>query len=671
MSDQINDCKTAELHLIGKIQPYGVLLAVDRASGIIFACSENTDGLLKQQAADIIGTHWSGLITPGQIPALSNPTDLAGATATQIIQTTLNGLPVLISSHVQGPAVIIELEPWLKEASRSHETRLGFLQGLSNCTTPELAADLLLEHVADITGFDRVMLYKFLPGWHGKVIAERLRPGINGFLGLHFPAGDIPENARHLYTVNMQRFVADVNEAGIPVLTTDKERVLDLTYAQLRAVHPVHLQYLQNIGACSSFSVSILVSGKLWGMVACHHTSPVQLGFKRRAQCEELARIVSLYMSGLVALEIEKRRADFRTVISEIRSDIRSELTAGEHISAAILAQASTLLQLFAVDGFWMKIEGKDFYHGLIPDGESLAVLQEWLFQRGSARIFHTDTIASALKSYPDLVKHASGLLFIPLNEYGFIVCLRSEQIENVQWAGRAGPGEQDTSVTALTPRTSFMAWTEQVHGHSVPWQDSEVEIAERLRNMLQDYLEKSELQQMALQDGLTGLANRARIEQELESAIAVSRASHSIIAVFMLDLDRFKHVNDKWGHAAGDELLIQVADRLKVLVRGRDVVARFGGDEFAIVLYHFTSISEVETVAARIVENIRKPFQLKEATVEIGVSIGIAFCPLHADTSKQLIKNADIALYNVKSQGRNNWQIYDPQMQSMIKQDN
>ena len=133
------------------------------------------------------------------------------------------------------------------------------------------------EQVRQLTGYDRVMLYQFLPEWHGKVVAEVCQPGVEGFLGLHFPAGDIPPNARRLYLVKHQRVIADVNAEPVPVLSASADTMVDLTYSQLRAVHPVHIQYLKNMGVEASFSVSLVVAGRLWGMIACHHFAPRQV----------------------------------------------------------------------------------------------------------------------------------------------------------------------------------------------------------------------------------------------------------------------------------------------------------------------------------------------------------------------------------------------------------
>ncbi|MEX2352563.1 MAG: hypothetical protein WD709_00145, partial [Gammaproteobacteria bacterium] len=192
MKDLINDCKTAELHRIGKIQGYGVLLVVDRKSCNIIACSDNTELFLGQSADRILGRAVSDLL---DIEIETIP-DYGDEYLPLVTETHLDDRPVIVSSHVRGKVVIVEIEPGTDEPPFGRNDRLLFLQKLATTTAPDDAAGLLLKQIAGLGGFDRNMLYKFLPDWHGRVLAEQNKPGVDGFLNLHFPASDIPENAR-------------------------------------------------------------------------------------------------------------------------------------------------------------------------------------------------------------------------------------------------------------------------------------------------------------------------------------------------------------------------------------------------------------------------------------------------------------------------------------------
>lgn len=654
MSELITNCKTAPLHLIGQIQSYGLMLVVARDSGTVSACSANTDSFLGLQPAAVLGRRWSELNVGGiDLDDLTGRLTAGGARVPSFVSARLASQDVVVQGHGSEDLLLIEIEPLAPALPSDHGDRLLFLQELADCRRADEAAQLLLRYLADITGFDRVMLYQFMPDWHGKVVAEKLRPGMEGFLGLHFPAGDIPENARRLYAVNMQRFIADVDGDVADILTAS-DTSLNLTHAQLRAVHPVHIQYLKNMGVSASFSVSIVVGGSLWGMIACHHMKTKMLGFRQRNLCEELARIVSLHMSGLLALETERRESVLEVSLTLLNSALRS----GESASSTLSTVASQLMTSFAADSLWIMLDESPITRELQLSDKEQQVLVKFLAAQDQKSIKHYDAAVQEFRDHPGLLNSASGLLHIPLGGHGFITLLRKEQIEKVQWAGRV-PGDSAEPATELTPRASFQAWAEEVHGKATPWSQAEINTAASLQNLLLAWFEKQDLEQQALADNLTGLANRRLFEQSLDNALAVSQGQESTAAVFMLDLDEFKQVNDIHGHAAGDELLVQVGERLKALVRGRDVVARFGGDEFAVILYHVRGSDEVAEVARRIVEKIRQPFQLKEAEVTVGVSIGIALFPRHGDSRQTLLENADVALYEVKRRGRNGFRFF------------
>lgn len=172
--------------------------------------------------------------------------------------------------------------------------------------------------------------------------------------------------------------------------------------------------------------------------------------------------------------------------------------------------------------------------------------------------------------------------------------------------------------------------------------------------------LDNLELERLAVEDELTGLLNRRVFEQELQTFMGLHHKRKASCAVLLLDLDRFKGVNDRLGHAAGDELLQQVGERLKGLLRAKDTIARLGGDEFAIVQYHVQEPPAVALVAERIVAELHRPFQLEEGEAGIGASVGIALYPRHGTTSDTLLERADAALYAVKHSGRNGWRQWE-----------
>lgn len=661
------NCKAADLSRGDRLQSMGSLIAIDKRTQLICACSANAAEFTGKEPVEILGRHWDVLFRADQLGSLFSPMDTADLELPRIGRAEWAGRPQLVATHSAGGVTFAEIETWRPE-SREHgfADRVSYLRGLSQTDTAERGAALLMEAVADITDFDRVMLYKFRPDWHGEVIAERLKPGIQGYLGLRFPASDLPANARRLYLLNWQRVIADVHAATVALISAPDCPALDLSFSQFRAVHPVHIQYLKNIGVEASFSVSIIVGGKLWGLVACHHLAPKSLSLFARQRCEEVSRTATLHMTDMESFRLEQSRAALREQFAEVLGALRAQR--GD--KRALVPQLGQIAKMYRANGIVAHLDNQNFHSGNIPDDISLNALKNSLETYNKSEIAVRHSVSPLLAGYPALVRFASGSLYMPLSGEDYLLLLRCEQVENVRWAGRplsqADGGEE---LLQLTPRASFLSWTETVKGSAEAWDEVEIESAAQARELLIEHLDRLQLEDLALRDPLTGLANRAMFNKGLHEAIRLALNVDTQVAVFMLDLDRFKAVNDTLGHAAGDELLIQVGTRLQALMRSGDLVARLGGDEFGIVAYGLQKPEEADLTAARIITEICRPFQIQQHNVEIGVSIGVSMCPLHASERDELLEGADLALYRAKDSGRNTFKSFTIDMLSESEQ--
>ncbi|MDX1451469.1 MAG: diguanylate cyclase [Oleiphilaceae bacterium] len=654
------NCKEAELHKQLEVQSYGAMLVIDKRSHTICATSENIEKFVGKPPEAVLGKPWSELLHPNQVDTLFLPATDETVTA-RVTRATINQRELDVSNHSLGNHTLVELEPATTSSNDlDFAERSLFLLDLAKSDTPIDAAKRLMQEVARLIDFDRVMLYRFLPGWHGEVVAEALKPGIEGFMGLRFPEGDVPANARRLFTINLQRLIADVSAPTASFSLIEGGYDIDMSYAHLRAIHPVHIKYLQNMGVAASFSLSIVCEGKLWGLIACHHLSPKVLSIRERQRCEELTRMAAMHMNDVMRTELERKRYAYRVAISEMRGSLNAQRKGFQTINAHI----ESIKALFHGDGVWHRLGGQDYFGGNVPDQTSLSILRNWVDRLNRNQINARHEIPKELASQPALVRFASGMLYIPLNKNDFILVLRQEQLENVTWAGKPQSIENpDDSVAALTPRSSFQKWSQELKGQSEPWHELDIESAQRLREELIDYLDRSEMEEMALKDALTGLSNRLCFERRLEEAIRYSIEHDTMFAVYMIDLDNFKPVNDGMGHAAGDALLIQVSERLSTLVRDEDTVARLGGDEFAVILSKVQSVDVVEQVAGRILAEIKRPFDIENSQVQIGASIGVSLCPMDAASQAELLREADVALYEVKKAGRNGYKRFEKGM--------
>lgn len=652
------DCKTADLHLADSIQSYGALLAIQHHTGRIVAASANVDKWLDRKPKALLGKDWRRILPPKVFGKAHQDEGQALLPDLGLRAFTLGDRTLIVSAHLAGDFEILELESGQAPPfGAGHDMLMQTMAQLAVVDSVQAVAEVLMHAVAWVTGYDRVMLYQFLPGWHGKVVAEVLKPGVDGFLGLHFPAEDIPANARRLYQIKRQRVIADVEAEPVPVLATGKGLEIDLTWSELRAVHPTHIQYLRNMGVGASFSVSVMVGGQLWGLIACHHLAPRRVSFASRQLCDQIAAVASIHMTDLQRLARENAWHRHHTA----RSNSRLELQALGGSKHTIATQLARLRDSFAAQGAWAYLDDQSHFSGDVPDEASLSTLKNWLdtYDRRSVSVYAA--IPPSLEKYPALVRFASGLLYLPLSDQDFLVLLRTEQVGMVTWAGK--PAENAVSqdpLLSLTPRRSFQAWTEQTRGQALPWLDTDLEAAVLLRDMLIEHLDRIRLEQLALEDPLTGLCNRAMFERKLQDAVTISLRDKVLSAVLMIDLDRFKPVNDQYGHPVGDALLVEVSHRLRRQVRERDLVARLGGDEFAIIQFHVKNRSDVDEVANRVLEAIRQPYIIMGHRIEIGASIGAAVCPEHAAEQDALLERADMALYQVKRAGRDGFQFFD-----------
>jgi diguanylate cyclase (GGDEF)-like protein len=657
------NCKTAELQHSNHVQSFAGLVVIDKRTQRICACSANIGEFLDKSPDELLGHPWNMAFSADQLPSLFKPADTPGQQLAHIEKFAIHERAMLIASHSVHNVTLVEMERYQGDPhSFEFADRVSYLQALAATETAESAANSLMTAVASINQYDRVMLYKFLPEWHGEVIGECLKPGVPGYLGLRFPATDLPANVRRLYVVNWQRLIAEVQAQTVEVIRVADCPTIDFSFSQIRAVHPVHIQYLKNLGVEASFSVSVMVGTRLWGLIVCHNLTPKTVSLDRRQLCEELARTAGIHMTGMNALQTERQRAALRVNVAAILGALRAE----NGNKRSIASQLLQIRQTFRAQGVLAHLDDQDFHGGDIPDDVSLSALRNSLETADKLTVAARRSIIPSLAKHPALVRFASGTLFIPLTGQDFLLLMRPEQIERVNWAGKPqGYSDGGEEIAQLTPRASFQTWSEQVKGTSEVWEDVEIESAAEMRDVLIEYIDRCQLETMALRDPLTGLANRPMFERALQEAIKLAIKDNMLAAVFMLDLDRFKAINDTMGHAAGDELLIQVAQRLTALMRARDTVARLGGDEFAILGVDLRQAEDADRTAARIIADIHKPFTIQGHSIEIGVSIGVSMCPIHATERSELLENADLALYEAKGAGRNTFKAFTDAMLS------
>lgn len=643
------ECAREPIRTPGAVQSHGVMVVADAETFTIRAVSANSEELLGRTAEALLGTSATALVgEQGREDALA----IIGEdrTTNNPLRVTLDGedFDVIVSGNREN--LVLEFEPVLPDEYQPSFSVLYEIVGrMAKAATVDELRDELVSELCHLTGFDRVMIYHFHPDGHGEVVAEAHHEEMEPYLGLHFPASDIPAQARDLYVTKLSRTIASSEEppAALVAAADLDVKALDLSSAELRAVSPFHLQFMRNMGQLSTLSLSLVRDDQLIGMITCAHRTYRRLPYAMRRGLEMLAHQAALQIAAMD--EIVRLKRDVR--VREIRSELVSRLFDADDISGALFDGDRTVLDLIPSDGVVVRLAGAVTTHGMVPDADVLPRVIETMLggKRGVSVV--TNSVAEDYPQLRDDLGQIAGVLIVPLGGVGdYLAFFRGEVTRSVRWLGDLGIQNRPNP---LSPRLSFSAWTQSVTETSVPWLSLRDEAAELARDLESALLRHAEslLANLALHDPLTGLPNRRLLMDRLEVSVARS-ARGSGLALLFIDLDAFKSINDTYGHDIGDAVIVEVGQRLVRGARASDTVARLGGDEF-VVLCDDVDEDAINAVAGRILAEVSKPLDVRGREIRVTVSVGVAL-GVEGIEPQELVRRADAAMYRAKDNGRN-----------------
>ncbi|OIN58199.1 histidine kinase [Arsenicibacter rosenii] len=477
----------------GRIQAHGFLVVIRPDDFVIVQASENTHILSGIPVQELIGK---------RVDALLANTNVNGSSLLEIINVALrnrqpdslnpyrleiNNEPANIILHVHDGALVLEFEP-TDDLSNGFLLQQRVAQALADVQASRTMDELLnsaARKVKDLTGYDRVMIYRFSEDWHGHVVAEEKEDHLEPFLGLHYPASDIPRQARELYKINLVRCITDVNQESIPiypVLYADRKKPFDLTHSVLRAVSPIHIEYLKNMGVQSSMSISLMYRGELWGLIACHHYSPRFIDYPTRMSAKFIAQLLS------ASLEFRKNEDDlaFWRQIRNQEQVLQEQMLRDWDIKKGLLDHPVTALDINSAIGVAVSLNGEVHTLGKTPSPEQVKDIIEWIKLTSTDTILQTSQLPNLMQGAETYREVASGLLVIELSREldEYILWFKPERITQVDWAGNPDkPVTVDASGEArISPRKSFEKWTQEVRNQSEPWREVEIATALKLR---------------------------------------------------------------------------------------------------------------------------------------------------------------------------------------------
>ena len=486
----LTNCDREPIHLLGAIQPIGFLVSVS-TDWLISRVSANINEFFDVVIGDIIGQPSTALFSPDAIHSMRNRLALLrGADAIErLFRCSLieGGRPFDIALHNSGSNVIIEGEP---STEQNYGDATGTVRGM--IARLDQAPDLDrfysegARQVRALTGFDRVMLYKFDDDGSGHVVAESAKSGVGSFLGLHYPATDIPAQARELYKRSLLRVITDIDAVPVPIVPAfaEAKRPLDLSLSVLRSVSPIHIEYLRNMGVRASMSISLIVEGELWGLIACHHYSPRCPSFERRSVAELFSQMFAMH----IETRERKRVVEYERRARDISDQLLGAVASDETLLKDPNWLSDILTSAIPADGVGVWINGNYAFAGQTPDTRAFAQIIKALNGVAAGKVFATDHIADLVADAAEFASQTAGMLAIPISRSprDYVILFRREMIHSVCWAGDPQkPIEFGPNGPRLHPRESFAEWKQLVEGKSQKFDPSELRVAETLRATL------------------------------------------------------------------------------------------------------------------------------------------------------------------------------------------
>lgn len=564
----LTTCDREPIHIPGSVQPHGVLFVLGEPDYRIVQVSDNTNDVVGTPPEKLLDTPLAALVGAQTVARIRRANPLA----------ELNPLSVMIGGRAFNAVVhctpnerlVVEIEPaasdGMSAVSLYHAIQRATRRLQNAPTIPDLC-QVAAEEIRRVNGFDRVMIYQFDENWNGSVVAEDKIDALTPYKGLHYPASDIPKQARALYKQNPLRLIRTVTYDPAQMLSIEDDPApLDMSFAQLRSVSPIHLEYMSNMGVSASMSISLLKDGDLWGLVACHHTAPRFVSYDVRAACELLGQLFAVQLAEKEHALLQAKQAHANQVLNQL-VELMSQ-GEGEAFVSGLIDEQPTILDLVEAGGAAVYNEGQCHTIGQTPSTDDIRAIVDWLWQNESHKVFYTNALPRREPAFEQVKATASGLLAICISRVqgDYVLWFLPEQVETVHWGGdptKRARFDETTGETRVSPRQSFEAWQEVVALKSRRWQAWEIDVVTRLRTTIIDTVLRL-AGELRLRASILARLNEelARSNDELDSFAYI--ASHDLKEPLRGIHNYAKFLLEDYG----DTLPPDGTDKLKTLAR-------------------------------------------------------------------------------------------------------
>jgi two-component system, chemotaxis family, sensor kinase Cph1 len=628
----LTNCDREPIHIPNAIQPHGILLIFNEENLQISQISDNTELLLGYSPHELLNQSLNKLLNVEGLNAITqclardfeaiNPLNLKVLNSQQqiipfygIVHRSLDNL------------LILELEPYNRDEPddlwQFYQLTRQLLTKIQNADNLSTLSQLIAEEIREVTGFDRVMIYRFDEDSAGEVIAETKRSDLTSFLGLRYPDSDIPKQAKELYRLNKLRLIPDINyqpAALIPNISPLTQTPPDLSLAVLRSVSPLHIEYLQNMQVGASMSISLLKNNQLWGLIACHHQTAKYISYHIRTFCELVGQLMSIE---LINKEEQENLTD-KIQLKNLLSDFVENISESENFVELLTQNQENLLHLFKASGAAIISHDLVMLLGQTPSENQIYELIDWVIPHLQNNLYYTDSLPKVYPNAAQFKELASGVIVVSITKLqrNFIIWFRPEVIQTVNWGGEPDKQkniDEDGNLT-LSPRKSFEKWEEIVKLKSLPWQKHEIEAVLELRSVIVGIILKKADELALINEQLQESNN------ELDAFAYI--ASHDLkeplrgihnYANFLLE--DYRHQLDEDGIYKLD-ILMELTTRMENLINA---------------LLHFSRLSRADLKRTTInlkdlVENVFNILKISQPDSQINIQIAKDFPIIEAD---------------------------------------
>jgi PAS domain S-box-containing protein len=489
LEEALRNCESEPIERPGRIQSHGALLAIDPITLEITLVSENIGAFLDRAPAEILGAKLAEVLGGSATDRLSKlMVEQLHQPRKFLAKFDGTGKSAEATVHRRGANVVLELEHPEPEGSQGIIT---LNEWMHRCIDTHRENETLVEYChsiaeafRELSGYDRTMIYRFHSDDHGEVIAESRRSDLEAYLGLHYPASDIPRQARELFSKNKVRVLVDARASPIPLLgrgSGTPSDQLDMTYCYLRAISPVHLEYLENMGVRATLVVAILQGSRLWGLLVCHHGEVRKPSQAIQMACHYFSELISVE----VAIHEHRERLQAEDAAVDLKRRIFATIADELDWKDAILDRPDPCKAPIRSTGFAIVAGDEVRSVGQVPDESVVLEIKDWIVRNQPGSIFSTETFGLIAAEFADH-SAATGILAVEIGRgpSTHLIWFRQEVIREVVWAGNAAKGlVADEQGVRLSPRKSFVAWKSRILGHSPPWEAADLVVAKETRD--------------------------------------------------------------------------------------------------------------------------------------------------------------------------------------------